>query len=160
MAADKVENKAATIRQVVEDMIRESGKRGMIASEAFASIDAGETTIRPRFAELYKQGVIVKTETLRENHRGNSEHVYKHKENASPDELQYSIDRLLEESLKHNRAKKIKPIGDKDLWGEVMRSIYAEAHKESEQNFIRRDDAIDAWVLDMKKRILKGEYDV
>jgi hypothetical protein len=45
--------------------------------------------------------------------------------------------------------KKIKPIGDKEKFGEFMRAVYAMAHDNSEDNLSKLREANKSWVFDL-----------
>lgn len=87
LAARRFEGKALTIRETVKELAISAGRRGLTASEAFQDIQAGETSIRPRFSELFLQGVLIKLPRLRKNAKGNEEHVYIHVSHANREEI-------------------------------------------------------------------------
>lgn len=131
IAADKVKEKAETIREQVERMVREREKHGMTASEALPYFPhAKETSVRPRFAELYMQGILIKTERLRENDAGNVEHVYVHRGFASLFDVQYSAEqrKLDEQARKARQFPKWQPIetAPKDGAMLLLRTDYPE----------------------------------
>ena len=45
--------------------------------------------------------------------------------------------------------KKVKPIGDKEKFGEFMRAVYAMAHDNSEENLSKLREANKSWVFDL-----------
>lgn len=62
-------------------------------------------------------------------------------------------DRMSPEEIKEKQIKKMKPIGDKELFGEMMRSMYACAHEYSVDNLQSMEGATKAWQDDMVDRI-------
>lgn len=54
-------------------------------------------------------------------------------------------------------ARKMKPIGDEKLFGEMMRSIYAYAALEDLMNFAELQQNSTLWALDMVKRVRKSD---
>lgn len=51
--------------------------------------------------------------------------------------------------------KKVKPIGDKEKFGEFMRAVYAMAHDNSEENLSKLREANKSWVFDLINSIKK-----
>lgn len=90
LAADAVSEKAKTIREQVHTIVALSKHEGVTASEGVAIIRAKETTVRPRFAELFAAGRLIKSPTMRKNPGGHLEHAYKCPAFCSPDEIAYS----------------------------------------------------------------------
>jgi len=68
---------------------------------------------------------------------------------------------LPEEERITARIKKMKPVGDPELWGEMMRLVYANAHAKSEGEALKvleeAQDAFVDWMADMGHRIRRDD---
>jgi hypothetical protein len=79
LAAAKIAPKAGTLRALVLELTRATGADGIIACEAadsLASRGIREQSVRPRFTDLRKLGLVEQTTRQRKNSRGNSEIVW------------------------------------------------------------------------------------
>lgn len=100
-----------------------------------ASVSAAIRTLRNQF------GFVI-DKKLRENSRGTW--LYK------------ITGRLSEVERIARKVKILKPIGDKELFGEMMRCIYAEAMSPSEDNKDASVNAYIDWKIDFMKRVREG----
>lgn len=78
-AAARVAERAVALRKAVLVLAEAAGPAGIIPAEAVASIEAHETSIRPRLSELCKPthgSLLTKTKLRRQNSRGNFEVVH------------------------------------------------------------------------------------
>lgn len=68
--------------------------------------------------------------------------------------------RIYGEASKKQLKRKMRPVGDAGLWGEMMRCIYACA-KAQQSNVVEKcqlDVALNRWANDMIERVAGGEY--
>jgi len=65
--------------------------------------------------------------------------------------------RFNEDEILERKAKKIKPVGDKELFGEMMRSIYAYAHLPLSTNLDAMVIGTEAWRNNFINKIRSGE---
>jgi len=69
-AAEKMKPLAPTLREMVLREVKTAGARGLTADEAAVAINKTEFAVRPRLTELYRLGLIRKTEMRRLNKSG------------------------------------------------------------------------------------------
>jgi DNA-binding Lrp family transcriptional regulator len=153
-AAVKFASAAKSIRENILHIMRTENvepdlfTRGWTPDEIVERMGLDRCTVRPRFTELAADGIIRDTGLRRENKRGYKTTVFEVVSAAvsvSPPK------------------KKMKPVGDPELWGKVMQGIYATAHclhlpvSERAAAHHAMSDAVDEWVVDMVDRVRKQD---
>jgi hypothetical protein len=111
---------------------------GWTADEMAEHLGVSLLSVRPRFSELAAQGMIVDTGIRRQNRSGHYAMVWR-MVNGEP----------------KKKCRKMKPVGNKELWGKLMQSIYIHAHTDGDRQGqqIAMVSAATEWAYDMSKRI-------
>lgn len=143
----KITGYAKTIRGRVLSLIKQGGATqyvsGWTPDEMVEYLNIDKNTLRPRFSELVRDGLIKDSGSARINKRGNKSTVYIA---TGPDEIIAK------------KQKKMKPVGNPELWGTMMRDIYAFAHtKRGSPEGIKAGNMMklsgEYWLFDMANSI-------
>lgn len=104
-------------------------------------------SVQPRTSELHEDLQIFDTGKRRKNESGKKAIVWAMVTND--EQKQLAVNQTL---------KKMKPIGDAKIFGEMMRSLYAYAASNSQFDYHRSRVAVDTWQQNMVQNIRKSKF--
>lgn len=140
------ESRAAFLRTRVKTTLQ-SLPDGATSEELAALMREDYKSVQPRTSELHEDLQIFDTGKRRKNESGKKAIVW------ALVESQHDKDLAVKQTL-----KKMKPIGDAKLFGEMMRAIYAEAAQPYMVNHMQAVRATGNWRDEMMQNIRKNKF--
>lgn len=139
-AARAMTSTAKTVRLSILKIMEQS--EGWTTDEMAGALGLNILTVRPRFSELAAEGRIKDSGARRENVSGHNAIVWV----------------LAPPGTIRKKPYKMKPVGNPQLWGELMRAIYAHARTaiadpRKEQTRKKLNIAALVWSSDMALRV-------
>jgi len=134
-AAERIKTKAAAIRTKVM-LLLEQYPAGMNSYELAVEMNERYHDVQPRTSELLADDIIMRTGLRRSGRTKALCDVYVI--NPTPDP---------------NKKEELKPVGNAQLWGEMMRLIYAYAHDGDSVTFFSMRAAAGDWATNMADKI-------